>query len=130
MKINTNKKAGFTLVEIMIVVAIIGLLAAIAIPNFIRARKQSQTTTCLNNLRQIDSAKQQYALENGVTAATAISAVNITAYLGRGAAGSIAQVFCPLDLAKAIGTSYTIGDSDTAPVCLNYNATDHKAQLN
>jgi prepilin-type N-terminal cleavage/methylation domain-containing protein len=58
-----NKK-GFTLVEIMIVVAIIGLLAAIAIPSFVSARTKSQTNACINNLRQIDGAKDQYALEN------------------------------------------------------------------
>ncbi len=63
MKINTSRKAGFTLVEIMIVVAIIGLLAAIAIPNFVKARNTSQTNACINNLRQIDSAIQQWALE-------------------------------------------------------------------
>jgi prepilin-type N-terminal cleavage/methylation domain-containing protein len=51
------KKAGFTLVEIMIVVAIIGLLAAIAIPNFVRARTTAQQNACINNLRQIDGAK-------------------------------------------------------------------------
>lgn len=58
------RKAGFTLVEIMIVVAIIGLLAAIAIPNFIRARATSQANACINNLRQIDGGEQQWALEN------------------------------------------------------------------
>jgi prepilin-type N-terminal cleavage/methylation domain-containing protein len=62
-----NKKSGFTLVEIMIVVAIIGLLAAIAIPSFVKARNQSQTNACINNLRQMDAAKEQWALEKGVT---------------------------------------------------------------
>src|SRR5947208_16104983 len=64
MKIRTSNKSGFTLVEIMIVVAIIGLLAAIAIPNFVRARTTSQQNACINNLRQLDGAVQQWALEN------------------------------------------------------------------
>lgn len=59
-----TRKAGFTLVEIMIVVAIIGLLAAIAIPNFIKARQSSQRAACINNLRTIDGAKATWALEN------------------------------------------------------------------
>ncbi|MEP7014207.1 MAG: prepilin-type N-terminal cleavage/methylation domain-containing protein [Verrucomicrobiota bacterium] len=57
------KRAGFTLVEIMIVVAIIALLAAIAVPGFLRARKRSQATKILNDLRMIDSAVDQYAIE-------------------------------------------------------------------
>ncbi len=64
MQINTSKKSGFTLVEIMIVVAIIGLLAAIAIPNFIKARETSQAKACIANLKQIEGAKATWALEN------------------------------------------------------------------
>jgi len=59
-----NSKRGFTLVEIMIVIAIIGLLAVIAVPNFIKARLTAQKNTCVANLRLIDSAVQQWALEN------------------------------------------------------------------
>src|SRR5689334_19931675 len=58
-----NKRGGFTLVEIMIVVAIIALLAAIAVPNFLRARKRSQATRVLEDLRMLDSAVDQYAIE-------------------------------------------------------------------
>jgi prepilin-type N-terminal cleavage/methylation domain-containing protein len=64
MRIETSRRGGFTLVEIMIVVAIIGLLAAIAIPNFVKARTLSQKTACIENLRQIFYAKATWALEN------------------------------------------------------------------
>jgi len=67
MKTMKNLKAGFTLVEIMIVVAIIGLLAAIAIPNFIKARATSQANACINNIRQIDGGEQEWALETHQT---------------------------------------------------------------
>jgi len=67
-------KQGFTLVEIMIVVAIIGLLATIAIPSFMKARTKSQANACINNLRQIEAGKEQWALEKkkdtGITAVT------------------------------------------------------------
>ena len=63
----TTKRAGFTLVEIMIVVAIIALLAAIAVPGFLRARKRSQASKILNDLRLIDAAVDQYAIETAKT---------------------------------------------------------------
>ena len=117
MKIKTSRNAGFTLVEIMIVVAIIGLLAAIAIPNFIRARTTSQMNACINNLRQIDAAIQEYALEGNHVATDPVVFANVQPYLGRGAGASATSIYCPADSAKTFATSYTIVDCQTAPVC-------------
>ena len=63
MRINISRKTGFTLVEIMIVVAIIGLLAAVAIPNLVKARKDSQRVACRANLKAIEGAKELWALQ-------------------------------------------------------------------
>jgi prepilin-type N-terminal cleavage/methylation domain-containing protein len=108
MKIQNNKKAGFTLVEIMIVVAIIGLLAAIAIPNFVRARTTAQTNACINNLRQIDSAKEQWALETRQGPTATPSWANVGTYIKGGAA---IESNCP-----ARGT-YTLGALSNNPTC-------------
>jgi len=127
MQTKTNRKQGFTLVEIMIVVAIIGLLAAIAIPNFIRARTKSQQNACINNLRQIDGAIQQWALENKKAPADAVVATDIQPFLGRGNSGSLPS--CPsASAATNFAGSYTIVDVQTKPVCAvgaTYTNTPH-----
>src|SRR5205809_5506745 len=75
-----TKRAGFTLVEIMIVVAIIALLAAIAVPGFLRARKRSQASRILNDLRMIDSACDQYAIETNRTTGATVNVADWTNY--------------------------------------------------
>ena len=77
----TTKRGGFTLVEIMIVVAIIALLAAIAVPGFLRARKRSQASKVLNDLRLISSAMDQYAIEASKKSNDPIDVVDWTKYL-------------------------------------------------
>ena len=76
-----TKHAGFTLVEIMIVVAIIALLAAIAVPGFLRARKRSQASKILNDLRLIDGAVDQYAIETGRKTGDTVGTADWTNYL-------------------------------------------------
>ena len=110
MNINKSRKGGFTLVEIMIVVTVIGLLAAIAIPNFIVARSRSQNNACINNLRQIDNAVQEWALENKKAAAAPVSFTDISSYLRN-------SVICPAGGATFLD-SYTISDVGAKPFCL------------
>ncbi len=82
--IDINKHDGFTLVEIMIVVAIIALLATIAVPGFLRARKRSQATRILNDLRLIDAAVDQYAIETNRATGAPVGVTDWTNYLKKG----------------------------------------------
>ena len=82
MKLNlTSRRSGFTLVEIMIVVAIIALLAAIAVPGFLRARKRSQASRIINDLRLIDSAVDQYSIETSKKSGDPVAVTDWTNYL-------------------------------------------------
>lgn len=100
---------GFTLIEIMIVVLIIGILLAIAIPNFITARKTSQMKSCIANLKQIDAAKEQWAMDGHADAPVEANLVGADGYIK-----GTALPTCPKD-----GSAYTIGAIGTDPTCPN-----------
>ena len=108
-KIARNARRGFTLVEIMIVVLIIGILLAIAVPNFIKARENSRQKSCIANLKQIESAKEQWAMDTrAANTATPVDGdlfgTTTTHYIK-------AKPVCP-----SAGT-YTLNNMATRPVC-------------
>ena len=105
-----SRRTGFTLVEIMIVVAIIGLLAAIAIPNFVQARAKAQAGACINNLKQIDGAANQFALERGKKTGDDIQfPSDLTPYIKLNALGSLPP--CPA------GGNYSEDKVGNLPLC-------------
>jgi prepilin-type N-terminal cleavage/methylation domain-containing protein len=120
-KVKKNRIAGFTLVEIMIAVSIIGVLASIAIPNFVKARTSSQQNACINNLRLIDSSKQQWALEQRKQSSATPEDTDLQPYLGRGATGELPT--CPVDPQNTFDTSYTVNVVSTPPTCNIVSAT-------
>ena len=108
-----EKKQGFTLVEIMIVVAIIGLLASIAIPSFVKARDKSQQSVCINNLRQIDYAKEQMAMDYKLKDGDVYQSEDMVAYIKGG------KHYCPS------GGTINPGLIGTTPTCTITTPTIH-----
>jgi prepilin-type N-terminal cleavage/methylation domain-containing protein len=119
MKRRTARHGGFTLVEIMIVVAIIGMLASIAIPNFVKARTTAQMNACISNLRQIDGAIQQWALDTKQGDTATVTAADILPYLK-------SSVVCPAG-GHTFADSYSVTTVQAKPACLQ-KPTTHKIE--
>jgi len=110
MKRINARQRGFTLVEIMIVVAIIGMLASIAIPNYVRSRYVAHKAACIANLGQIEGAIQMWATETRKAPNTAVEFSDISDYLRR-------SVVCPSG-GMTFADSYQLSTVEAAPVCL------------
>jgi type II secretory pathway pseudopilin PulG len=109
----------------MIVVGIIGLLAAIAIPNYAHSRQLAQTNICISNLHYIDGAKQQWALEQRKQQTDTPMGSDLQPYLGTTAGGTLPK--CPADTAQTFATSYAPQSVGARPTCL-INPVTHVLQ--
>jgi prepilin-type N-terminal cleavage/methylation domain-containing protein len=109
MKSIESIQAGFTLVEIMIVVAIIGMLATLAIPNYVKAREQTHRTACISNLQHIDGAIQLWAMENKKDADQPVTYSDISSYLRN-------SVSCPAG-GTSFADSYALTVVEAKPTC-------------
>jgi len=120
----TNSLGGFTLVEIMVVVAIVSLLAAIVIPNLLRAGARSQATTCINNLRQLDTAVQQFSIEARKSVGDTITYPDdLTPYIKLNRSGSVPG--CPT---RGTYTMNTVGNQPSAFCSLGSTVTPAHVQ--
>ena len=115
MKNISSHRSGFTLVEIMIVVAIIGLLASIAIPNFVQSRKVANKNVCISNLQQIEGAIQRWSLDMRKDEGQPVAYSDIQGYLKH-------AVVCPSG-GTSFADSYTITTVDASPTCQKQPAT-------
>ena len=106
MKVQTTRESAFTLVEIMIVVAIIGLLSAVAVPNILRARYTAQKNACIANLKQIEGAIQQWGMENKKSAGTTVVTTDVIPYLKSNVMPQ-----------EPTGGSYEVSTIDAPPTC-------------
>lgn len=116
-----RKTKGFTLVEIMIVVAIIGIIIAIAVPGFIRARSTSRMRSCQENLTKIDGAKEQYALERNIASGAAVAMSDIVASDGTG--------YIKVTPQEPAGFNYTVNVIGTDPTCSSGYAGHSMAEI-
>jgi len=120
MKLRTFAKRAFTLIEIMIVVAIIGLLATIAIPSYAKARNEAYQTACINNLRQIEGAIRLWALETKKDVEEPVTFRDISSYMEH-------SVICPAG-GTSFEDSYALTTVDAKPIC-NRKPQSHKLPL-
>jgi type II secretory pathway pseudopilin PulG len=111
MKDKSSRRSSFTMVEIMIVVATIGLLATMAIPNYVKARATSQKNACINNLRQLDGAVQQWGMEFKKAGTDTVTLSDATPYLKN-------SMICQSG-GTTITDSYSVTDVQTPPTCIS-----------
>jgi prepilin-type N-terminal cleavage/methylation domain-containing protein len=117
MRRDASINGGFTLVEIMIVVAIIGMLATIAIPNYVKAREEARKTTCISNLQQVEGAVQQWAVALNKDPGETVTYQDISGYLRN-------AVVCPAG-GRSFDDSYSLKMVDERPTCVR-NPEKHK----
>lgn len=125
-KTNFTRNGGFTLLEIMIVCAIIAIVAVVAIPNIVRGRATAQMNACVNNMSQLDAAKSAWATAMRADPSTVPSSSSIQPFLGRGSTGTLP--ICPCDTNKSFSTSYSLRSVGSTPICLigsSYSVEPH-----